>query len=300
MKPALVLCAPLRTSAGDVESLRTQHIACATVAMLGLSPSPTATRRLLLRTHDDLADVMPIALETTVQLELRSSKLTLPWGEPHHLGTCAYWTRQADRVKDRPLAQCDSVQEEVVFCLLGGYGITYALNRAAFGALAAAKLTTGAPSSGEIESVLLAPLTLPGGSVRRYRFPRQRAERIATALRMLHNATSPDDPVELRDWLTGLPGVGPKTASWIVRNRSSDDRVAVIDVHIRRAGLAAGFFDPGWRLPRHYAEFELAFCAVARLGNVPTAALDLVIWDQLQSLGSRGHLLIGQRPYALV
>lgn len=35
--------------------------------------------------------------------------------------------------------------------------------------------------------------------------------------------------------------IGPKTASWIVRNYRKSDCVAIIDIHIHRAGLLAGF-----------------------------------------------------------
>ena len=47
-------------------------------------------------------------------------------------------------------------------------------------------------------------------------------------------------PVALRDWLLAIPGIGPKTASWIVRNRTGSSAVAIIDVHILRAGTSAG------------------------------------------------------------
>jgi thermostable 8-oxoguanine DNA glycosylase len=245
--------------------------------------------------HEDLAGIQPILDEDArVALMIGGRKLAIRWGKTDHLGSCAYWTTQAAAFGPSPsLAQTETLAQEVVFCLLGGYGITYAVNDAAYRALSVAGLTQGTPNASDIEAVLREPLTLAQGERRRYRFPAQRAARVATALRMLDGTSEPRDALKLRDWLCGLPGVGLKTASWIVRNRHGDDRIAVIDVHVRRAGLAAGFFAPEWTLPRDYRSFELAFCAVARLGGVSAAALDAVMWQQLQALGRARHLLIG-------
>ncbi|MDZ3993341.1 hypothetical protein PspTeo4_24872 [Pseudomonas sp. Teo4] len=40
----------------------------------------------------------------------------------------------------------------------------------------------------------------------------------------------------LRDWLLELPGIGYKTASWVARNWLDADDVAILDIHILRAG----------------------------------------------------------------
>lgn len=234
------------------------------------------------------------------ELALPDGPLRFAWGAPDELGSCAYWVDQARRhppVLD--LTCAESLHDEILFCLLGGYGITWAVNRAAWNALHAAGLTAGTPRAAAIEEVLHTPLSLGSGATRRYRFPAQRAVRLAAVMRILDVATLPSDPLALRHWLTGLPGIGLKTASWIVRNRFADDRVAVIDVHVQRAGLAAGFVRPSWRLPCDYPLFELAFCEVARLGGVRSAALDLTIWHQLQEIGRARHLLIGEGSVAV-
>ena len=129
----------------------------------------------------------------------------------------------------------------------------------------------------------------------RYRFPTLKARRLDEALSILASATPPkaSQPLALRDWLTILPGVGLKTASWAVRNLTRSDDVAVIDVHIRRAGVAAGMFDPAWKLPRDYRRFEEAFVLWARIGDVPTANLDACIWTTLAELGRGARLLFG-------
>ncbi|QWF21776.1 hypothetical protein KM427_23095 [Nocardioides sp. LMS-CY] len=87
--------------------------------------------------------------------------------------------------------------------------------------------------------------------------------------------------------------MGPKTASWVVRNITRSDDIAIIDVHVRRAGVVAGVFDPTWVLPRDYLRFEEAFCAWASVGGVPTADMDLCIWSTLARLGTTARLLFG-------
>jgi hypothetical protein len=219
------------------------------------------------------------------------------WGLAHELGTAAYWVEQT-RLRPTPASYAlgGTLAEELGACLLGGHGIPADIGLAAYRALRDAGLLSPPATAGLLESVLSRPLCVPGRDRPvRYRFPRQRAGRLAEALTILDASEPPADPLELRDWLMSLPGVGPKTASWIVRNRSACDRIAIIDVHVHRAGVAAGFFSSSWRLPRDYAIFEEAFCRVAWLAGVSAAALDACMWDQMQRLGRAHDLLLGRR-----
>jgi len=218
------------------------------------------------------------------------------WGQPWELGTAAYWAEQTRRrAPVTSYALGDNLAEEVAACLLGGYGVPAAVGLAAFRATRDAGLLDGVPSAAALEALLRTPLHVAGRprSVR-YRFAAQRAHRLADALATLHASEPPNEPLQLRDWLLRLPGVGPKTASWIVRNHCGCQHVAIVDVHVHRAGLTAGFFDADWRLPRDYGRFELAFCEVAWLAGVSAAALDACIWDQLQALGPAAALLLGR------
>jgi N-glycosylase/DNA lyase len=139
--------------------------------------------------------------------------------------------------------------------------------------------------------LLQEPLSVAGHSrPLRYRFPRQRAHRIAGALRVLASDEPPNEPRAMREWLRAVPGIGPKTASWIVRNVTASSEVAIIDIHIRRAGVAIGCFLPRWRLPRDYGKFEHAFLLLAAHGDVPAAQLDATIWFELQRLGATARL----------
>lgn len=223
---------------------------------------------------------------------------TVRWSDPSYLGTPAFWIEQTRCRPRPPTYQVGStLLEEIALCLLGGYGITEKMAYAAFSRCRDRGLLTGAVvTEHDILACLSEPFMFPGSARPvRYRFPALKAQRLAAAIRYLDNATPPaiHQPRQLRDWLTSLPGVGPKTASWTVRNLTRSDEIAVIDIHIRRAGVAAGVFDPGWKLPRDYRLFEEAFVAWAYLGGVGTADLDACIWSALASLGRAARTFFG-------
>lgn len=185
----------------------------------------------------------------------------------------------------------DSLDEEVAACILGGFGIPSEIALAAFRRLQARNLIAPNVPEAELAECLEEPLVVGGRRVR-YRFARQRAHRLSGALKMLRAQQTPSEAAALRRWLIDLPGVGPKTASWIVRNHLGAGDVAIVDIHLMRAGIAAGFFRPDWRVPRDYALFEAAFMAYAAEGNVSAPALDACIWGQLHALGSHGKWLL--------
>lgn len=222
----------------------------------------------------------------------------VPWYDPTRLGTPAFWIAQT-RLRPRPATYQvgATLREEVALCLLGGHGITEKMAFAAFARLRDEHLLAGDTVSADaLQEALVRPFELPGhGRAVRYRFPFLKAQRLSEALRVLRTQTPPplDEPKALREWLTGLPGVGLKTASWAVRNLTRSDDVAVIDIHIRRAGVAAGLFDPAWKLPRDYRRFEEAFVLWAQIGGVPTADLDACIWSALAELGRGARILFG-------
>ena len=252
--------------------------------MTMLLASPSTARRW------SASPTGPLHAESVVELSLGTVHLvSLPWGRFDGFGTAAYWVAQARQgTYTSAEASGGSLARDVCFCLLGGYGVTAEINAAAYAAVLDADLirTDPAPDASEIECVLRRPLSARGhrGLVH-YRFPNQRAVRVSSALRLLGSHPLPSAPVELRNALLSFTGIGPKTASWIVRNHTGSSDIAIIDIHLRRAGLAAGFFSPEWRLPRDYALFEAAFLAYADAGGVPAGDLDLCIWDQVRRLG---------------
>ncbi|UWZ36408.1 hypothetical protein Drose_36155 [Dactylosporangium roseum] len=172
-----------------------------------------------------------------------------------------------------------NLAEEVAACLLGGHGMPYETGLAAFHAVRDAGLLTRCADEGELERVLRAPLDVSGRTVH-YRFPAQRARWLAAALRYVSTQRPPTISHELRDWLLPVAGIGPKTAGWIVRNHLGSDEVAIIDVHVLRAGTDAGVFDPAWRPTVDYPRLEAFFLAWAGQGGVRAADLDAVIWSE--------------------
>ncbi len=240
-----------------------------------------------------------VEAETLIRLQVDYTVLEFNWGRPHHLGTACYWVEQA-RATQAPTGfeLGRTLREEVAACVLGGHGMPASLGLAAFEMVRRTGLLNDGvtPSADDLEAVLRTPVrTSTSAKPIRYRFPRQRALRLSACLAELTRENPPSDALGLRDWLLRLPGIGPKTAAWIVRNRTGSDDVAIIDVHLRRAGLAAGFFSPHWRLPGDYRDFELAFVAIARLGRVSAAALDAHIWNELQYLGRAGSAVLGRK-----
>lgn len=230
-------------------------------------------------THAPQASTRVVTL-TTEQWGTRD----VTWGQSWEHGTAAYWLETTRRAADasRPARHqlTESLHDEVALCMLGGFGMPYELALAAFTALHGQLLQHDpTPTETAIEEVLLQPLAV-GGTLRRYRFPHQRAQRLSRALRQLHASTAPTEPLEVRDWLTEAPGIGPKTASWIVRNRWPEAPVAILDVHVLRAGARATVFPPDARVESAYHRLEALFIAWAAVEEVRPSDLDATIWAE--------------------
>ena len=208
------------------------------------------------------------------------------WGSYDVFGTAAFWVdqtvrgRYADRVA--AMASRSDIESEIIYCLLGGFGVTAELAHAAHQVVLAVLAAEPEATAERIEERLRQPL--PGG-YGCYRFPRQRAARIASALKQVRADTPPSDPHELRRYLLYLHAVGPKTAAWIVRNVTGSADMAIIDIWLIRAMAWIGIFRPEWRVERHYDKFEAAFLQYAAHGNVEPGALDLCIWEESRIVG---------------
>jgi N-glycosylase/DNA lyase len=222
-----------------------------------------------------------------VTLSCEFGERTLWWGNRWQWASASYWSDQASRSAVLPgqFRLGATLMEEVAACVLGGFGMPAAVGLAAFAAVRDAGLIYPFVDPGDIERVLRAPLKV-GDRRMRYRFPHQRSVRLAAALAHLCQDRLPANPREARDALTKAPGVGLKTASWIVRNQFDSDEVAIIDVHLRRAGEAAGVFDRTWSLTRDYRRYEAFFLAWAHHARVRPSVLDGSIWAELAGLGS--------------
>ena len=237
------------------------------------------------------------------QLELPSEHDELlpgiKWGCVTGFPTLAYWLY---RVYERRLVQ-QTIQyrlgrtllEEVGACLLGGHGIPASMGVAAFKHLKSKGAFTGKVyPERQIFQWLSEPITHKSRPSK-YRFARQKANYLHNAITFLSTSEEPKDGGRvLRDWLLSIRGIGPKTASWIARNWSDADDVAILDIHIYRAGLLAGFFSPKMTVEKHYFELEDRFLEIATALNVSAAELDAVIWHEMQQSRSVLGLLQNQ------
>lgn len=213
----------------------------------------------------------------------------LSWGRFDEPLTPAFWASQAWMAKpsrDEDYRLGRTLREEVIYCLLGGHGAPAEVGLAASDRVCRALRSTGnpKPSRAELERLLREPLSVRGRSVR-YRFAAQRAHYLAGALdRIAEIERDQLGDVALRDTLCSLPGIGPKTASWIVRNRRASDHVAILDVHIVRACSAIGVFPEGADPARRYADLERRFLAFCEATQSRASAMDAVMWSTMRSL----------------
>lgn len=218
----------------------------------------------------------------------------IEWGEAHEFFTPCYWLTQywmneLDRMSESKYKTNATLPEELTFCLLGGFGVTAELAATAFERCKESGLIDSYETDHtRWEEDLSRPLEVEGKS-RRYRYPRQKAKYLASAMRVLK-----DDPwsqlkgKQMRDYLLTLKGVGPKTASWIVRNLEDSDEVAILDIHLIRAGIITGIFKPTHSVDKHYSDMESIFIEFChRLGALPSR-LDCLIWDQMRDMGPLG------------
>lgn len=209
------------------------------------------------------------------------------WGSPACLWTPAFWksvVHHAGETLPQFGGQEKPLSHTVAFCLLGGYGVTFELNEAAFcRILDAGLLEPGLKAEADaFEQCLSEPLRVNGRSIR-YRFPRQRGKRLAAALAALDADPPPaDDVFAFRRNLMRIPGIGPKTASWIARDWLGSDQVAILDIHLIRACQIMKLFPRGVKLPRDYDRLERRFLDFASALGVRASVLDSIIWMEMR------------------
>jgi N-glycosylase/DNA lyase len=211
----------------------------------------------------------------------------IKWGRHDTLFTPAYWAYQAwvAEILDLPFRYKlgGSLSEEVAACLLGGYGIKAEVGLAAFRRVRDRGHLKGKISAREIFTSLSEPLEI-GETTVRYRFAHQRSVYLAEALTMIEKEEPPADDLRFRLWLLKFRGIGPKTASWITRNWKDSDNVAIIDVHVCRAGELIGLYRYG-SSRNDYFRMERDFLLFAQAVGVRVSVLDVIIWSQMRRWG---------------
>ena len=215
------------------------------------------------------------------------------WGSADEFGTPAFWKLQTTlkREAGELTRHCfgDSLLEEVAACLLGGHGIPAEIGVAAFHRLKGAGLIDGLADQEEIAQALSVPFVI-GGFARCYRFARQKSRYLAKTLSTVRTLTDQHSDLDLRAALLELPGVGPKTASWIVRNHRNSNRVAILDVHVVRACTSMGLFPGQIELTRSYFRLEKMFLEFCLKIDEPAAAVDALMWDAMRRIGPTSRL----------
>jgi len=206
------------------------------------------------------------------------------WGNYCQLYTPAFWkymylmqeNSRKSNTNQHKLGDC--VIEEIVACLLGGYGMPSELGILAFERLRDESLIKRKIEFEKLRKALVTPFKLANGSFKTYRFYNQKSG-------FIHEFLNRDDldsiPIEndilFRNWLLTVKGIGPKTASWITRNWLQSENVAILDIHILRAGKIAGFFKHA-DVTRKYFDLEKSFIDFCAALNVLPSNMDAIMW----------------------
>jgi thermostable 8-oxoguanine DNA glycosylase len=220
-------------------------------------------------------------------------------GRPSHHGPGldleAAWELCSDlfcQFRSPPPPSHDDLERELLFCLLGGFGVSFEHALSACERLTQLRPFTSSTGTLELEALLRSELENPqfkplrkDGTFRRYRYPVRKAHLIVCARSWLQ--TRPPLLDELTDLrcerarrrlLCECPGIGAKTASWLLRNLGLAQELAIVDVHLLRALRAAGRIE-NVTLPRDYELVEAAFLEWCRELDAPAAAFDLFVWE---------------------
>jgi thermostable 8-oxoguanine DNA glycosylase len=240
--------------------------------------------------------------ELCVPAEIDEVMPGVSWGRPDELFTPSFWKYQSEaqmrrnRYSHHRLGS--NLLEEIAVCLLGGYGIPAEIGMAAFERLKQEGMLLGDTSEREIHVQLSQPFAMQGNQ-RRYRFAAQKASYLARSLQMAKGIQANDPPRVLRDRLIELPGIGPKTASWIVRNHLDSDDVAIIDVHLHRACVMMNVFEAESDPAREYFSLEALFLRFADAIKVRASVLDAIMWDFMRRIGPTARNVRTTQPHQL-
>lgn len=214
------------------------------------------------------------------------------WGDPWILFTPAYWLahawmHRADHATSSRYSTRQDLIHELGFCMLGGFGITAELASAAFARCKDAGLFERLETRVEVWIDQLSEHLLVNERLVKYRYPKQKAKYLAAAMSYARgHRFQLDSPLGLRSQLLEIDGVGYKTASWVVRNVLDSDDVAILDIHLIRAGRLCGLYSKQDNVQHDYLNMEERFLSFSRALQLRPAILDCLIWDEMRAAGS--------------
>ena len=211
----------------------------------------------------------------------------IQWGCSSTLFTPAYWKAQYLFYHSKGGFDIDyklgrDILEEVVACLLGGFGLKSEIGLLAYERMVSENLIRPGVEFEAIHNALLEPFSYQNKKVH-YRFPNQKSKFIHLFLNRSDIESIPkSDDLKLRNWLMTVKGIGPKTASWITRNYMDSENVAIIDIHIYRAGLIMGLFGDDLDVNKDYFNLEKRFIQFCDKLKVEASKMDALIWLQMK------------------
>lgn len=196
--------------------------------------------------------------------------------------------------------------DEFFFVILGGYGISYEENLSAFevlkrkGYMSYSLYNDMEECSGVIKKVyreLSTPQFYPlthTGERRRYRFTQKKAKEFVCANYWLWQECQWDILKKLKEvnrecqrkWLCNCPGIGIKSASWLLRNIGVDEDYAILDTHILRFLERIGFEVPTHMTDSWYRSIEEQMQHICQSLGIPLGKMDYLLWV----LGRQGFL----------
>lgn len=200
----------------------------------------------------------------------------------------------------------DNVLKEFFFVVLGGFGISYELNISALEVLRNKKYIISekymtreiaAITANQLRYELSLPQFEPAtrqGNLRKYRFIETKPITISNAGLWLWNECEWDilgkienlGSINARYWLCECPGLGMKSASWLLRNTGINDDCAVFDVHILRFLNKLGLEIPENLTQKSYLKLEEALRVICNKIGVSLGSMDYLLWI----LGRNGFL----------
>lgn len=196
--------------------------------------------------------------------------------------------------------------EELFFILLGGFGISYELNKSAL-ALLKQKGYLDSSLYNDQEKIIITAKNLRdefnikqfepnslNGEYRKYRFIETKPKVIVKAGYWLWQECAWDlesyfynhKGLFTREWLCSCPGIGMKSASWFLRNIGVNDDYAVFDVHVLRFLDKVGIKVPQVITEKVYIQLEMILREICNKIGVSLGKMDYLLWV----LGRNGYL----------